>query len=1247
MSNRFRWFLIGLLLVGQAGALFAQESPLLRQSQKKVDQQNVGCLGCHEGVEPIHASPAVRISCVACHGGDAGSRRDPKSLPGSPAYERTKQQAHILPRYPEKWAGKDGRYSAANPERSYTLLNDESLEFVRFVNPGDLRVVEQTCGPCHQSHVNRVKKSTMATASIFWGAAAYANGIVSSKRSLFGEAYGPDGLTQTIQPVTKLGGSLPFLLPLPRWETTQPGDIFRAFERGGILQNPSFPDVGNPNPLEEAGKPDIRLSNRGLGTGLRVSASLINLQKTRLNDPHLSFLGTNDHPGDYRSSGCSGCHLVYANDRSPVHSGDYAAFGNLGESATTDPTIRRKESGHPIRHQFTRAIPTSQCMVCHMHQPNSFVNTYLGYTMWDYETDGTALWPKTQKNPTEAERLDSLNRNPEGAAMRGLWGDPKFLAEVSTLNPTLTQTQFADYHGHGWVFRSVLKRDRKGNLLDKDGKVVDFSDPDRFTKAVHLKDIHLERGMHCVDCHFSIDNHGNGSLQGEYADAIEIGCADCHGTTRGKATLVTTGPAAPKEGTDLQVGQTPFGRARFRWREETGTLLQRSMVNPEMEWSVPQVIDSITPGHPRYNAKADRAKTVRKDGTTYGATGGAGGFMPNDLAHTDEKMTCFACHSSWITSCFGCHLPMESNFKADKKHFEGGASRNYTSYNPQVIRDDIYMLGIRDVGRGAQIAPVRSSSALTLSSTVSTRSRVYTQQPPISAPGYSSQAFNPHVPHTVRKTETKGCTDCHLSKENDNNAWMAQLLTLGTNFVNFIGRFAWVAEGGAGLEAVAVTEWDEPQAVFGSFLHKLAYPDNYKKHQARALKLTEAYHHTLPQGGSEVLGLAVRGEYLYAAQGRGGLEIFDIANTDNKDFSERIVTAPVSPVGQRTFVRSRYATAVALPTNMPIAPFRQSPPENREQPWHPIYHYVFIADREEGIILVNVDTLADRDPADNFLERALTFNPEGIFKGARALTLAGNYLYVACDAGMIVVDFSQPLSPKVVAKVTSLDRPAAIAIQFRYAFVTTETGLSVVDVTDPTHPKVVASLPIPWPKAASRNIYVARTYAYLAAGAAGMVIVDVERPERPFIDQTYTAEGRLNDVRDVKVASTNASLFAYVADGRNGLRVLQLTSPERTPGYLGFSPRPAPVWIAGYHTHGPAIAIAKGLDRDRAVDESGNQVSIFNRLGARPFTLAEMQKLYLKNGAVYTVEDSPRTAPTASSGIQTETRESDTPIGLR
>ena len=108
---------------------------------------------------------------------------------------------------------------------------------------------------------------------------------------------------------------------------------------------------------------------------------------------------------------------------------------------------------------------------------------------------------------------------------------------------------------------------------------------------------------------------------------------------------------------------------------------------------------------------------------------------------------------------------------------------------------------------------------------------------------------------------------------------------------------------------------------------------------------------------------------------------------------------------------------------------------------------------------------------------------------------------------------------------------------------------------------------------------------------------------------------------------TNASLFAYVADGAGGLWVVQLTSPETVPGYLGFSPRPEPRILAHRKTHGPALALSKGLDRDRAADESGNQVSIFNRLGSRPFNLGEMQRLYLRDGAVFTVTDDPPGAP--------------------
>ena len=164
--------------------------------------------------------------------------------------------------------------------------------------------------------------------------------------------------------------------------------------------------------------------------------------------------------------------------------------------------------------------------------------------------------------------------------------------------------------------------------------------------------------------------------------------------------------------------------------------------------------------------------------------------------------------------------------------------------------------------------------------------------------------------------------------------------------------------------------------------------------------------------------------------------------------------------------------------------------------------------------------------------------------------------------------------------------------------------------------------PIIIPLLDASRLYVARTYAYVAAGSEGLVIVDVEKAEHPRVVAKYTAGGRLIDARDVIVGTTNASLFAYVADGANGLKVIQLTSPESQPRFYGFSPEPRPELIAWSETDGEARALSRPLERDRAVDETGHQISVFGRVGSRPFNRTEMERLYLeKNGEVWTVED--------------------------
>jgi hypothetical protein len=1223
-----------LALVAVPVAADTDSTSPLRQTTAEADAKSAGCLSCHAGIEPMHASPNVVIGCTDCHGGNADANAGGAAA-GSAAYAAAQRSAHVQPLHPEAWSDpkQPGRISSANPVRSYTLLNHESPEFIRFMNPGDLRVAGQSCGGCHTDEPHRVDRSLMTTSALLWGGAAYNNGIVSTKQYIFGESYTKDGEPRqinTVPPPTDAQlakGVRPSLVPLPRWNVAQPADPFRAFERGGKVDRSNVSEVGNPNLgpfLEEPGLPDMKLGTRGLGTDLRIAAGVLNLQKTRLNDPYLSFLGTNDQPGDYRSSGCTACHVVYANDRGPVSAGPYADFGNLGTYHGKDPTIPRDEPGHPIEHRLTRAIPTSQCMVCHMHQPNSFLNTYLGFQMWDYETDGDLLWPKEQRfktedaptpfNETDFQKIyDSLIHNPEEAATRGLWTDIPFLADVSQL-PT-KDTIFADYHGHGWVFRGVFSQDKRGELLDGQGKVVAPSDPDKLRKAVHMMDIHAEKGMHCVDCHFEQDVHGNGKLYGEYPDAIEIQCQDCHGTIAARASLTTSGPAAPPGGTNLLAGTTPWGEPRFEW--QGGELIQRSMLKPDVSWSVSQVIDSIDPSHPRYNEKARLAKTIQKDGRTWGALP----EQPGQLAHQDSQMACYTCHTSWVTSCFGCHLPQQADWKKDMEHFEGGESRNWTSYNPQVLRTDIFMLAKHSTVKNHIIAPARSSSALVLSTVNANRERLYMQQPPVSAEGFSSQAFNAHFPHTVRTRETRGCADCHVSKDDDNNAWMAQVLTLGTNFVNFMGRYVWVGEGDDGLEGVAVTEWDEPQAVIGSNLHQLAYPANFAAHQANGRELREAYHH----GGNDIRSLQLRGEYLYTASGSDGLRVYDVANIDNKGFSERIISAPVSPFGQQAYVKTRFATGVALPTNQPINYGRIHNPANQEQPMHPLYRYAYVADRYEGLVVVDVDMLADGDPENNFLVRAATFNPDGALDGARYITVAGTHAYMLTDRGLVVVDLDDPLNPRIAARLGAPDLvdPRSITVQFRYAFATDAQGLKVIDITNPEQPRLAGSLPI----GEAGEVYVARTYAYVPAGSQGLAIVDVERPTRPVLYQMFNAEGLLNDVRSVRVGGTYGSVFAYVADGRNGLRVVQLMAPGENPYAAGFSPPPSPRLIATYATHGSANTLSKGLERDRAVDESGNQIAVFGRLGSRPFNREEMERLFLKNGTLFTVAAAPPGKP--------------------
>ena len=289
--------------------------PVFGETREQADAASAGCISCHQGIEhpSMHNEDTVVIGCANCHGGDSSVMV--AGAPSSSAYLAAENKAHVQPRIASNAA------RGGHPVRAYTNWLKESSEFIRFANPGDLRVARQTCGGCHVQEVSNVKNSMMTHGAMLWGAALYNNGAYPLKNPHFGEAYGPNGEPERLRTFppptaeeTRTKGVLPYLDPLQRWEVSQPGNMLRVFERGGGPR----PEIGNPNPEEDPGKPDLKLSDRGLGTELRTDPVFLGLQKTRLLDPLLSMPGTMDNPGDYRSSGCSGCHVLYANDRDPA-----------------------------------------------------------------------------------------------------------------------------------------------------------------------------------------------------------------------------------------------------------------------------------------------------------------------------------------------------------------------------------------------------------------------------------------------------------------------------------------------------------------------------------------------------------------------------------------------------------------------------------------------------------------------------------------------------------------------------------------------------------------------------------------------------------------------------------------------------------------------------------------------------------------------------------------------------------------
>jgi hypothetical protein len=253
------------------------------------------------GIEPAHDENIIASdNCTLCHGGDGEALE--------------KQDAHVA--VPDDYWEIRGEGLPDAPDGFIKDMAPDQLDqldpdYVRFINPGDIRVADQTCGECHSYPVDlveAVRNSVMTTNSGHYMPTRFLAGF-QDRDAVYGSYSAED------PHYDGAAGTVPSLEPL---RPAEEDEIMSVLEDGDT-------------------------------EGLREIAIDHYLAKS-CNTCHAAGYPRNDSRHLYRSTGCSGCHSIYNAD-GVYEGGDEALPKNVPVYASS--------------HRITTAIPTEQCATCH------------------------------------------------------------------------------------------------------------------------------------------------------------------------------------------------------------------------------------------------------------------------------------------------------------------------------------------------------------------------------------------------------------------------------------------------------------------------------------------------------------------------------------------------------------------------------------------------------------------------------------------------------------------------------------------------------------------------------------------------------------------------------------------------------------------------------------------------------------------------------------------------------------------
>lgn len=530
--------------------------------------------GCHAGIEQIH--PLWALKCVDCHGGnDKQAVKElahvsrPASFGEFPLVASTHRNNDKELRGPRAYREED---TTNSDHRAPTIL-----AYRRFLNPGDFLVADNSCGngagaPCHGQIVERTLRSLHATMAGLMSGMYFANGAPGVQEVFEGNA-------------------------TDKRDVDKRAKVAILFPRGEPITDPNFdPTIEGTLPSVNVEVPrdnqDARLAR--FSDPIRNITFYIQTDCARC---HLYADGGKD-PGDYRSQGCSGCHVLYASD---------------GLSRSVDVTIPKDETDHPFKHEMQRFTADEQCGHCH--------NRGARHTQ---EFIGMRERPQGFRDFLLNDHLENNRREDpvSGGRRLGFYPDaPLFFKPGDPLFPDPEQPNrlkpyepLKDIPGLGVL--GVAKNSIWRRGISPGGNPFFVTDENRDNSFDETPpDIHLERGMGCVDCHTREEMHGDGHIYTDRFFKNEIECESCHGTPLQVTTLKT------RKGRPVE-GLIDNSDGTFSIKLKTsGKILP-----------VPQIKRIIDSG--------------RNPNTIDGC-----------LLHAGQnRLECFACHSTWNNQCMSCHM---------------------------------------------------------------------------------------------------------------------------------------------------------------------------------------------------------------------------------------------------------------------------------------------------------------------------------------------------------------------------------------------------------------------------------------------------------------------------------------------------------------------------------------------------------------------------------------------------------------